>query len=102
MVVDEVLAVVATPTVAILTYSVTCSAMGDEGLEGVNSPWAMSKDVRPWSTTFEGVESQAPGKNRDDAADSTRGRGIDEAAAIGATSSSTDARSRLDGQDRTR
>ena len=52
------------------------SVIGDDALEGVNSPCAMSSEVLPSSRTLGAEEDHAPGKNREDAVDSSLARGF--------------------------
>lgn len=51
---------------------------GEVTFDGMNSPWAISSEVLPSSTTLEAVENQPPGKNREDVVDSSRERVLGE------------------------
>lgn len=72
---SESSAVGVTGVIAVAGSSVIVSPAGDVGLEGVNSPCAISKDVL--SGTF-AVENHPPGKKRDDVVDSILARGAED------------------------
>jgi len=58
------------------TSAAGISTIGGDALEGVNSPCAMSKEVLPSSRTLGAEENHPPGKNREDAVDSSLARGF--------------------------